>query len=146
MLLHLEIPIGGSVKKVGPNVFVCLSVCLSVCLCVQAFRHVAHKRMDRSGWGWHRSMHQSAGTMIVPVAGWPTPRATCHVAPGRPMHEIFCQGCRSNGGRLGCPVFRSHGPHREPRSCLVSGCTVHVPEAKHVFDKGFSDSVMEGVL
>ena len=31
MLLHLEIPIGGPVKKVEPNVFVCLCVCLFVC-------------------------------------------------------------------------------------------------------------------
>ena len=79
MLLHLEIPIGGSVKKVGPNVFVCPSVCLSVCLCVQALWHVAPKRVDRSGRGgtvrctdlaerrWCRSR---VGRHHVPRATW----------------------------------------------------------------------------
>ena len=51
-------------------------VCVSVCLCVQAFRHVAPKRVNRSGRGWYRSMHRSAGTMMVPVAGRSVPRAT----------------------------------------------------------------------
>ena len=104
--------------------------------------HVAPKRVDRSGRGWHRSVHRSRGTMMVPIAGRSAPRATCHVAPDKPLHEIFCQGCRSNGGRL-CSVCRSSGPHREPRSFVVSvpeGCKAHVPGAENVFDKGSSGS------
>ena len=118
-------------------------MCLCVCLCVQAFWHVAPKRLDRSGRGWHRSMHRSGGTMMVPVAGRSAPRVTCHVAPRKPLHEICCQGCRSNGGRPGFLVCRSHDPHCEPRSFVVSvpeGCTAHVPGAENVFDEGSSGS------
>ena len=71
MPLHLEIPIGGLVKKSRAE-----CVCLSVCLCVQAFWHVVPKRVDRSGQGWHCSVHQSGGTMMVPVSGRLVPRAT----------------------------------------------------------------------
>ena len=81
--------------------------------------------------------------MMVPVAGRSAPRATCHVAPRKPLHEICCQGYRSNGWRPGCPVCRSRDPHREPRSFVVSvpeGCTAHVPVAENVFGKGSSGS------
>ena len=36
MLLHLEIPIGGSVKKVDRQMFVCLCVCVCVCSSILA--------------------------------------------------------------------------------------------------------------
>ena len=81
--------------------------------------------------------------MMVPIAGRSAPRATCHVAPRKPLYEICCQGYRSNDERHGYPVCRSYDPQREPRSFVGSvpvGCTAHVREAENVFDKGSSGS------
>ena len=143
MLLHLEIPIGGSVKKSWAE---CVCLCVSVCVCVSVCPSISDRSAQTAG---------PIGTGVAPF-GAPTRRndddagrgsvgATCHVrrGAGKPLHENFCQGYRSNGWRPGCPVCRLRCPHREPRSFGVSvpeGCTAHVRWAENFFDKGSSGS------
>ena len=74
---RLRPPWVGRLKIVGRIVFVDQSVSQSV----EAFSVIASERLDRSGPGYHRSTHRSAGTTMAPVPGRTAARGTWHVPP-----------------------------------------------------------------
>ena len=71
----------------------------SVCMSVQAFWHLEHERVVRSGsqeGGGHLLRPWNDGkTMVLIVERW-IPRGTCHVPPHQPLEKSFSQSCRSS--------------------------------------------------
>ena len=76
MLLHPEIPIGGSLKKVRLNLFVSEYVSEFV----QAFLDLESKWVDRSGRKWDRLIRLRRGKLLVLASVRSVLRGTCYSA------------------------------------------------------------------